>query len=317
MRIKNKFKIISLNLPSTFLNLFLFTLILFLFISQVSAGLTENATATISISVTVAAVTMVDISPDSLTWSNVRPGSSGTGQAIQIENIGSTNITTIWFNNSYPQQLPFGSSDFSLHDAGNYVVLRRNQTNEKWYHPNRVEYNESEVIYLTLPSGYQTHGRFRDGQREYFWALKYGDGGNCTNGTFYIGKQPHNQTQDGTTDLTNCDPSLTDVNGANDCRQGDLTEYNGMWGYADVLVGNNTQYWNYSIAVKDDCTQVIFYHWNLDAPTADYTNFDEALSTSELYPGGKTIVNVNVHIPYGVPLGQRTGTLTVLVQSAP
>jgi hypothetical protein len=61
----------------------------------------------------------------------------------------------------------------------------------------------------------------------------------------------------------------------------------------------------------------MFYHWNLDAPTADSTSFDEPLSTSEIYPGGRIIANVNVHVPYGVPLGQKTGTLTVLVQSNP
>jgi len=36
---------------------------------------------------------------------------------------------------------------------------------------------------------------------------------------------------------------------------------------------------------------------------------------TELWPGGRAIANVNVHIPYGVPHGQKTGTLTVLVQS--
>ena len=67
---------------------------------------------------------------------------------------------------------------------------------------------------------------------------------NCTNASFAIGKQPHNQTQDGTTTLTGCDATLTDPSGAQDCRSGTLTNHNARWGYADVLVGNNTIYWN-------------------------------------------------------------------------
>ena len=303
MKVKNQWKIISLG-------------IFFLLLGTSVSALTENATKTISISVNVSVVTMVDISPDTLTWSGIPPGSVSSGLAIQIENIGSTNITNIWFNNTYPSSLPFGSADFSLHDAGNYVTIRRNQTGQKFYHPNRVEYNESEVIYLTLPANTKTHGRFRGGNVEYFWALVDDPVGNCTNGTFYIGKQPHNKTQDGTTDLTNCDPSLTDVSGAQDCRSGALTA-SGQWGYADVIVGENNHHWNYSIAVFTNCEKVIFYHWNLDIPTAPSTSFDESFYQGTLYPGGKVIGNVKVKVPYGVPYGQKTGTLTVLVQSSP
>ncbi len=284
-----------------------------------SAG-TPKANKTISIYVTVSEVTMVSISPDTLTWSGVSPGGRGTATAIQIENIGSTNITKVWFNASYPDSLPFGSSDFTMHNAGNYVVIKKNLSGSQyqWFYPNRVEYNESELIYLTLPAGYETHGRFRDAEHEYFWALKKQDlAGNCTNATFFIGVEPHNSTQDGTTDLSSCSLSLQQT-GTTGCRSGALTRYDANWGYADVMIGQDGGGeigLNYSIQVSEDCSHIFFYHWNQDMATAPYTSNDEDFYNSTIYPGGNVIANVNVHVPYGVPFGQKTGGLTVFIQA--
>jgi hypothetical protein len=279
-----------------------------------------NSSATISITVTISEVTAVTITPDALVWSNVAPGSSGIPTAILIENIGSTNISKVWFNASYPQNLPYGSSDFTLHDAGNFVVIKRNQTGELWYHPNLVEYNESELIYLTLPAAgtnLLTHGRFRDGQSEYFWAIKNDSAGGCTNGTLYMGVVPHNSTQQGTIDLSSCALTLMQT-GVAGCRNGVLTRFNGTWGYGDVMVGRdggaNTGM-NYSIMVRDNCRQVFFYKWAIDLPTATGSSNDVAFANSTIYPGGNMIANVNVNVPYGVPTGSKTGALTVFVQA--
>ncbi len=153
---------------------------LILFINTSSAQLNITSNDTIQLWVTVAEKTMVDIQPDLLAWQDVDPGtqtdiSQAFGfpkEAVQIENIGSTNISYIWFNNSYPSSLPFGSGSSADYDAGNFAVIRMNQTNADYFFINRVEYNESELIYLQLPvAGTWAHGRFRSANHEWFWTI--------------------------------------------------------------------------------------------------------------------------------------------------
>jgi len=310
--------------------------ILFSFLSILSSFVSAaNVTAndTIQLWVTVAEKTMVDIQPDQLAWQNVPPGSETLAsqavgfpkEVVQIENIGSTNISYIWFNNSYPSDLPFGSGLSSEYDAGNFVVVRRNETNAKYFFVNRVEYNESEVIYLQLPSPESdwAHGRFRSANKEWFWAVNVSTGV-CNESNFRIGKQPHNQSQLGDVDLRTCDTGLT-ATGPNPCREGNLQATtlapyaNGEWGYADVYIGPNTDYENYTVAVYWNCSsyvKVMFYHWNMDAPGAQETaSHPEYFYNTTLKPGEHIIANVKLRIPYGTAAGNITGALTVTVKA--
>ncbi|MEA3255714.1 MAG: hypothetical protein U9Q22_07775 [Candidatus Altiarchaeota archaeon] len=288
-----------------------------------SAGLV-NSTNTMTIQVEVAEKTLVAIHPNSLSWTGTDAQNPGTDvnitKAIQIENIGSTNITKVWLNTTYPGDSPFGSGDPLEYNAGNFVVIRRNESGSLFYYANRMEYNESELIYLTLASGVDTHGRFRNGNREYFWALKEDESGstNCTNGTFYMGTNPHNESEDGTTTLTSCE-ALTETNANASCRYGALTEISGTpWNYADVIVDNcSGTCWNYTIAVHASCDRVLFYHWNMDAPGAlSGASYPTYLRNTTLCPGANFIANVGIRVPYGTAAGTMTaGTLTITVQA--
>ena len=292
--------------------LFFFLVAFWFFTFPLVASSTQKSD-TISIQVNVSELTLVDINPTSLGWSAVEPGTAGEMKAIQIENIGSTNITQIWFNNTYPSSYPFGVGNVSKYDAGNFVVIKRNTTNQDYFFPNRVEYNMSKVeIYLSLPSGWSSHGRFRNSSYEYFWAVVPST--NCSDGTFYIGKDPHTQTSTGSTNLAGTCDSLVGT-GSNDCRSGSLTS-TGDWGWADLYVGPDSGYQNYTVAVSADCTKVMFYHWNMDAPGAGSSTHAKYFSTSTLYPGDWIVANVRVYVPYGVAAGSvQTGTLTVIAQS--
>jgi hypothetical protein len=309
---------------------------LFLLAGLASAA---NVTAndTIQLWVTVAEKTMVDIQPDILAWQNVPPGSETLAsqaygfprEAIQIENIGSTNISYIWFNNSYPNSLPFGSGDPSAYDAGNFVIVRRNQSGADWFFPNRVEYNESQVIYLQLPAPESdwAHGRFRSANKEWFWAVNYTTVGSsriCNESNFRIGKVVHNQSQLGSVDLRTCDAGLT-ATGGNPCREGGLSATvaapyaNGEWGWADLYIGDDSNYQNYTVAVYYNCTEKVtamFYHWNKDAPGAqEGAVHPEYFHATKLNPGEHIIANVKLRIPYGTAAGNITGALTVTVQA--
>ncbi len=283
----------------------------------VSIAFAVQKVDTITIEVEVSELTLVDINPASLTWTSIPPGGVGEEKAIQIENIGSTNITHVWFNNTYPDSRPFGSGNNGSYDAGNYVVIRRNTSGAEYYFPNRVDYNESNIlIYLTPPAN-SYYGRFRNSSFEYFWAVTPDGNGQCNSSgaTFYIGKVHHNQTQTGSTDFSTCDNGLT-ATGSNPCRQGSLNN-DGEWGWADVYVGPNSGYQNYTVAVYYTCDKVMFYHWNKDAPGASSATHAEYFTSQTLTPGASIIANVRVYVPYGVAAGWSSpGTLTVIAESS-
>ncbi|VVB52453.1 Uncharacterised protein [uncultured archaeon] len=302
-------------------------LTILIFTTLVAADVTK--TDTVSISVQVAEKTLIDVSPTSLSWTGgdaVDPGARGTEKAIQIENIGSTNITAIWFNTTSETTRPFGTGNPTAYDAGNFVRIRRNASNQMGYHfVNRREFNETLLIYLTTAAGITTHGRFREANTEWFWGLDPGADGLCNNTgtTFYIGETPHNQSQDGSVTLNACGDTLGSGFTANNCRSGNMEAVDTTdvrWSWADVIVGDAAaNSWNYSVAAFSDCTQVYFYKWNMDMPGATVAANDYAdyLTQTWLYPGGNIIVDVRVSVPYGTAQGTVTqGTLTVVALAA-
>ncbi|MFH1834965.1 MAG: hypothetical protein ABH851_02120 [Methanobacteriota archaeon] len=276
----------------------------------------QTKTDTISITVTVNEKTLIDISPTSLNWSYMDPGSFGVEQGIVIENVGSTNVSYIWFNTTYPTSRPFGTGSNNSYNAGNYVRIRQNLSATNYYFIDRWEYNETPLIYLTEPAGYETQGRLRVGDAEYFWyAANDGTQCNSTTATFYLGETAHNQTQSGTIDLSGCSDTLTA--GDTDCRTGVFEGEDSGWGWADVVVGTVAGSVNYSVAVSEDCTTARFYKWNMDAPgaTAATNTFADyfADTSSVLTPGETRVANIAVAVPFGVHAGpQMPGTVTVI-----
>ena len=300
-----------------------------LFILNAASAQTVNKTDSLAIYVTVSNLTMVDINPANLTWINIPPGTesnstyaaAGNKEAIQIENIGSTNISNIWLNVSQPTEIPFGSGDINNYDPGNFIILRRNNSNN-WYFVDRKEYNESELIYLTLPTGSSTdpnlaHGRLRSAKHEYFWIMNI-TGGACNSTDFWIGNTPHNQTQTGTVDFTQACGNPTGAV-AQDCRKGTFTETIGDYGILNLSVGASATE-NYTVITTGDCSgnnvSVRFNHWNMDAPGTVDGTYASYLYTTSLVPGEHIIANVKIRVPYGTMAGTLpTGSLTVIAQA--
>ena len=281
----------------------------------------------------VATKTAADINPASFTWIGIDPGSVGGPTeevndyfAIQIENIGSHNITHIWFNSTYPASRPFATGTNSTYDAGNFVVLAREGTTA-FYFPNRLEFNESRsIVYLRDPSGNlppsssYSYGRFRNTSYEYFWMVSRGS--NCDGQTFYIGESPHTELQTGTTNFQGAGTSDDGVCvvelQASSAKPG--------WCYSDLpdsQTDPDCSKFNYAVYVKNETyDQVFFVHWNKDwgegtnveyfwsADTGDYPGFP-------LVPGNSTVAQIRVFVPYGVYEGYvKQGVLTVLVTGA-
>jgi len=292
-----------------------------------SAQQTVNDTDTASVTVTLGMKTLVDISPNALTWT-ADPGSvcgrdisgsscnetSSNYRAIQIENIGSRNISKVWFNATYPSQSPFATGGTAETDSGNYVMLSKNVTSTgPFYFVNRVEYNATTALwYVTDPVGNMppdtstyTYGRFHNGSQEYFWFIDKPSTGLCNESTYIrIGKIAHSKSATGSVDFSN---------GANYDSIA-LTEGT-TYAIGDINTGALS---GYSVAVSNSTAgcRVMFSHWNVDTPfdTLSEAQYSFDSTTNPLVPGDSFAKYIGVSVPYGIHEGaSNSGTLTVVV----
>jgi hypothetical protein len=282
-----------------------------LFIGSVSAqfggNLTVDDNESADITVNVSSKVMIDITPASFTWSPVDPGSVGDSNdeangyyAIQIENIGSQNITHVWFNATYPTNNPFGVGSNAETDAGNYVVLSKNTSSDEFWFINRVEYNTTaELVYLKDPDGNMPpnaskyiYGRYRNASNEYFWMIDANSNCNASGTAIYIGNTSHSKTLTGTTDFTSGDKWT-----------GSMSTYEN-YGYDDIDGGPLN---GLCVAVDSTCTRVFFSRWNADAPFHKCTNVNYAWDSAvdgQLVPGDSFAMKIQVYVPFGIYEGQ-------------
>ena len=308
-------------------SIFVFVFLSFLYIINVPVFADfSNSSSNITITVNVTNKTLIDINPKALAWYNVEPGTESnnsympsTGEPmtkIQIENQGSRNVTKVWFSSSFPETYPAKTGDPSDYDAGNFVAVKL-IASPNYHFVNRVDYNESEVAYLKLPTNVKSHGRFRNASNEYFWSLS-GNTLNCSDTaiSFRVGKLPHNDTSTGSTKLDS-GTDYTELTGA------DLTTVNvasgtwaGSWAVGNMTIGGD----EYCIAVNHTCERVVFYRFNSDVPGGGDGSGACALNTylseTALVPGDWFVVDIRLRIPFGVPYGDvGNGILTVWVES--
>ncbi len=278
---------------------------------KANAAYNVNKTGNATITLTIAAKTMIDITPQTLNYTTQDPGTAVVNYTynsqnlsqIQIENIGSTNLTNVWFNVSQPTERPFGTGDPTKYDAGNFLAIK-NSSMSDYLFIDRLEYNHStDIVYLTLPANYQRQGRLRIGPNEFFWATASSQSENACNGSAGSGDILHIATTAHTQDSTG-DIDLSD-GGQNILESGDSN-----WGLVQAFDIDGV---DYCAAVSADCSKVRFYRWNADAPGADTCTLDERYSSSTLTPGDSFAVDLRLYVPYGTAQGEVTnGTLTVL-----
>lgn len=273
---------------------------------------------TLTIDVNVSKVAMVTVDPSSLSWINVSPGSVGDANyevngydGIWIENIGSVNITYVWFNTSFPLSNPFGTGASTNYDAGNFVVLSPNASAVPFHFVNRVEFNDlnrTGTMYVKTAGTPSFFGRFRNASYEYFLELDATNYGNCSSGALYISDTPKTKDSSGDIDLKDNTPITVSP-----------VLWNGeLWGVAEVTIGAQT----YCVAFDEGCDYVIFNRWNADLPGVNttycpnVTGYMKDDSTKPIYPGEVWKVNIAIYVPYGVAYGVvKPGTLTVFVKS--
>lgn len=303
--------------------LFVFVIMVSIFVHTDSGQAQFRGNDTITISINISEKSMVDINPSNLSYGPLDPGSVGDStkenmgnySGIWIENIGSTNVTRIWFNSTYPTSDPFGTGNPLSYDAGNMIVIANGSANT-YYFPNAVEYprSDSDSLYVQTPAGFDfgtgdIFGKFRNNSYEYFWAVMRGGSGNCSDGTFYYGGSAHTKDTMGDVNLNDGSPSPIVLTGVSP-----------GWSAANVSFpypGGT----NYCLTVPDDCSYLIFHRWNADIPGAGTSvcngiGYFLNSTVSPLTPGNVTKGNVKVYVPYGVPMGRiKNGLLTVYVSN--
>jgi len=288
--------------------------------AQLGGNLTKNDSESATITVNVSSKIMVDITPATFSWGAVDPGSvAGSTKeangysAIQIENIGSTNITHVWFNATYPTSRPFGTGNPRAQNAGNFVVLSRRATNTSYWGINQLEYNETNALYYikdvagAMPpnNAAYRYGRFHNASGEYFWMIDAVTNCHTTGTLIYIGKVAHTKTVTGSTNFNvgaNYDSfALTNL--------GDNS-----FGYADINAGPLK---GLCVAVSSNCSRVFFSKWNADKPFHKCANAIYAWTTTDgkLVPGNSFAMGIKANIPYGVVAGSSTGRITAIVNA--
>lgn len=300
---------------------------------------TSSANDSVLISVNVSAKTMVDINPAELSWSGVEPGGEygasyeqNNYQNIWIENIGSVNITHIWFNNSIPTQRPFATSAPYLYDPANFVVVANTSAgapDSPYLYINRVEYEEDDPLYVkvpntTLDSKGVIFGRFRNGSEEYFFEYITGDatGATCSGGTLYINtSSPKTKESTGDVDLTN-NPTVT----LTAVTISDAGLQNGKQYDVGLLDFGNGE--KYCVFVPENCQatgeKVYFVRWNADfladagVQAAGCTGFNSGyINSAPVLPGGFYKTWIHIRVPYGTVEGVlKQGSVTVFASSA-
>lgn len=327
--------------------------------SSASAAPFADNNNSINIQVNISNKTIVDIQPKQFAWGQgtdtVLPGTqagpseeqNGYGR-IQIENLGSVNLTNVWLNATYPNQRPFGTGVASNYDSGNFIAVDSNtSTSDVNSFISRVEYGldqptDKDIVYLQTQGDYD-YGRFRNTSQEYFWQLDDEGGTDLSGASFRIGIDPHNASQTGSTKFdAACD--YGDEAGSNsDCNGYSLnrvTDGSGnVWGVTDVEVGvpdttltSNDGGVQYCVAIDEDVAladdgtdpQVFFIKYAksfpaVEASGADCSTVTEYLigSGNELAPGGFQVFNIRAKIPYGVVAEQLpAGSVYVKASSA-
>lgn len=291
-------------------------------ISQASAQVSNDTEAPIDVQ--ISEKTAIDISPESLDFGSIVPGQNisvdtSGWSAVEVENVGSSNITSVYFNTSVPSSNPFGTGVASNYDVGNWIQIRPQETNmegipnsDTAYFVNRVDFNESnDLSYVNVPDNFD-YGRFRVADEEYFWAVNSTGGVAAGCGDeLRVGQTPHTRQQTGTVDLVNNGVSTSLSAGPN-----------GNYAVApSVNVGGKT--YDVLVECQGASTSTVRTRYNPEPLGVDISGAGgvavSLLNASEqdMYPGEHFTTNVSLSIPRGVAAsnGALTGTLSVVATS--
>ncbi len=319
---------VNMPIPKKHTTTLLAVLALFFLLYQPYQGLGLQSNSNLTINVNVTEKTIVDIQPKALSWVGVEPGTENSTttsgiSTVTIENLGSTNITKVWFSNSYPHSRPFGTADPNAYDPGNFVVITNSSystgggTSLPYYFINRVEYPEPYHDFVKVPIQCETptycfKSRFRNASKEYFFIVDNSSTGRCDDtAQLRISSKPR-VTQSSSTEIVDlsAEPPIP-LQYVGVVASG---PWAGNWSATEVVVNGTDRY---CFVVTTNCSMAIFARFNADIPgiTSVCTSIPSYwVNGTTIVPGEWREAGIRVRVPYGTVAGQLPpGRLTVYV----
>jgi hypothetical protein len=276
-------------------------LVLFSAIPLVLSQVTDTAT----INVNVSAYAEITVSPTTLNWTNLNPGSSGTTQLLDITNTGSLNVSNIY---AYVDTLtdetsrPYGNPDPAAYAAGGVIVFK-NETYNKFFFAGRLEWNWTEDISNLDTSGVTSPvawGFFKNASNEYVWLVGSGSNGFCNESDTEFAIE--DDIDQGTTETRT--PTTTSI----------TLDYNDTeYSYFSINRATAPLYES-CVAVYKDCTKIYIYRYD-KRTSPGFSNCANSayIQSSNLVPYDTHTLTLNAYIPRGIPSGDlATATFTVV-----
>ena len=265
-------------------------------------ALTTNQT---NITVNVSMLTEITVSPTSLSWDHVSPGSTGGMKYLDIENTGSTNISKVYAYTDTIQMeptSPLGSDNSTKYAAAGVLVLKKNETGALYYYAGRLEWNTSKP---TAAGGANCQnavawGYYRNATGEYLWCLTNGTDGYCNNtaASFYIEQDADNGT------AATRQPDLG----------GNIIQNGTDWGLYNFSSTGPLR--GMAVAVYKDCSKIYLYRYDrrtqFEFTSSGLTDDEQSIVTETLTPHDTKTINLDVWVPEGMPYGDLRPSILTL-----
>ena len=282
-------------------------LIAFSFLLVPTAVIAASNTTTINVS--IEAVGRISLVPDFLNWTDVDPGTTGGEQTVEIQNIGSINVTNIYayFNTlTVEASTPYGSSDASGYSSTGVIVLR-NQSESNIYFNGRIEWNWTTTISNIDMSNLDdpvAWGFFKNTSNEYVWAIG--------NGTDANGNAVCNETG---TQLAIEDDIDDGTQGTRTPETTTITRDGGDANYSYFSVDRATApLYEHCIAVNTNCTKIYIYKYDRTGQFS--TCLNSAYIEDVMTPSGESeILTLDAYIPKGIPDGNMSSSVMTVYTS--
>lgn len=203
-----------------------------LVLGLVTSAASADSSSTNDLSANVTSTVAVDVKPEDLAYPSLSVGelqktSNRSFPGVEIVNTGSEYIDQVWLETSYPHTRPFGDGSASAHDAGNFMVVKPEDSSSSdilgdknaYHYVNRKEFVDSNPpnfintpptdgsVSINSVSVNNTHvGQIRFGDQWFYYMLPTSGENLCTGGsgvnTLRVGTVPHTSDQMGTVDFT-------------------------------------------------------------------------------------------------------------------
>ena len=267
---------------------------------------TSNQT---NVSVNVTELMKITVSPVNLTWFAVTPSSEGEVKYLDIKNTGSVNISAVYgyvssLEDEPTNPIPTGSAE--AYAAGGVLVLKKNESDAKWYYAGRIEWNISKPTNAggTYCENAVAWGYYRNVSGDYLWCLVNDSSGFCnsTSAKIYI----ENDIDDGSASTRQ--PEVG----------GNFGAEVGNWGIYSFTGGPLE---GHCVAAYYDCSRIYIYRYdrrsNPNFEACPLSNEQQSLRYVNLTPGDQFTINAGVWIPWGIPAGWlKSSWLTIEAGSA-